>query len=439
MFGLAIFVTVKQLPKLFGVKGADGNTVEQFLHLLRHLGETNATTLLVGVGALVLLFALERVAPKIPGGLVALVLGILLSSLLHLSTRGVDVVGTLPTGLPSVHLPSIPVADIEPLLAAAGGMLLVIYSESLGAAQTFATKHGYEIDANQELLALGVANGGSGLVGGLGAGGSLSQSAVNEGAGARSEASSVVAALLMVVTVLFLTPLFQSLPEAVLAALIIHAVWHLWKVKEFRRYFAERRAEFWLGLLTLAGVVVLDVLPGLIIGIVSMLLLVVYQASRPHVGVLGRMPDAPRAYGDVGRHPEYQPTPGLLVVRLEAPLFYANATLVRDRIKHLVGAADPLPRAVVVDIGANPNLDITSAEMLGQLADALQAAGMTLVLADARQPVIDMLNRSGLAEELGDARRYPTVDMAVRALSPTPTVPAPTAPDGKRRRPPVRG
>lgn len=171
VFGLAIFVTVKQLPKLFGVKGADGNTVEQFLHLLRHLGETNATTLLVGVGALVLLFALERVAPKIPGGLVALVLGILLSSLLHLSTRGVDVVGTLPTGLPSVHLPSIPVADIGPLLAAAGGMLLVIYSESLGAAQTFATKHGYEIDANQELLALGVANGGSGLVGGLGAGG----------------------------------------------------------------------------------------------------------------------------------------------------------------------------------------------------------------------------------------------------------------------------
>ena len=417
VFGLAIFVTVKQLPKLFGIKGGDGDTLRQLGHVIAHLGDTNAVTLLVGVTALALLFGLERFAPRVPGGLVALVLGIAISSAFHLSGHGVSIVGTLPTGLPSVSVPSIPVADIAPLLAAAGGMLLVIYSESLGAAQNFATKHGYEIDPNQELIALGIANGGSGLVGGLAAGGSLSQSAVNEGAGAESEASSLVAAVLMIVTVLLLTPLFQNLPEAVLAALIIHAVSHLWKVREFRRYYAERRVEFWLGLATLLGVILIDVLPGLVIGVVSMLLLVIYKASRPHLGVLGGVPGVAGAYGDLGRHPDYQPILGLLVVRLESPLFYANATLVRDHVKHLVGAARPTPNAVVLDVGANSDLDITSADMLEQLIRALGAGGIDIALADVRQPVIDRLRRSDLLSILGENRIYHTVHEAVGALS----------------------
>jgi|SRR6266516_1038406 len=222
-------------------------------------------------------------------------------------------------------------------------MVLVIFSESLGAAQTFATKYGYEIDPNQEMIALGTANIGSGLVGGLAAGGSLSKSAVNEGAGARSELSPLVAAVLALVTVLVLTPLFKDLPEAVLAALIIFAISHLWKVAEFRRYYGEQRPEFWLGLATLVGVITWDVLPGLVIGVVSMLLLVVYHASRPHLSVLGSAPGTAGAYGDVGRHPEYERTPGLLAIRLEAPLFYANTTPVRDRVKALVGASDPRP------------------------------------------------------------------------------------------------
>jgi sulfate permease, SulP family len=416
VFGLAIFVTVKQLPKLFGIEGGEGDTIHQFGHLLRHLGDTSGATLLVGAGALALLFGLERLAPKVPGGLAALVLGIVISGAFDLSTHGVAIVGKVPSGFPSVSVPDIAAGNIPTLMAAAGGMLLVIFSESLGAAQNFATKYGYEVDPNQELIALGVANAGSGFLGGLAAGGSLSQSAVNEGAGARSEMSPLVAALLMVVTVLVLMPLFKNLPEAVLAALIIHAVSHLWKVKEFRRYYAERRAEFWLGLATLLGVIVIDVLPGLVIGVLAMLLLVVYQASRPHVGVLGRVPGAPGAYGDIGRHPGYQPIPNLLVLRLEAPLFYANASLVRDQIKRLVGAADPVPKAVVLEAGANPDLDITSTEMLEQLVESLRGAGVDLVLADVRQPVVDMMRRSGLAAKVGEDHIYHTIDEAVRSL-----------------------
>lgn len=416
VFGLAIFVTVKQLPKLFGIEKGEGNSLQQLIHLLTHLNETSTVTLVVGVAALALLAGAEWFAPRLPAGLLALVLGIAISSALDLAQDGVAIVGTVPSGLPSVGIPDVASADVPLLLAAAAGMVLVIFSESLGAAQAFATKHGYEIDPNQELIALGAANGGSGLVGGLAAGGSLSQSAVNEGAGARSEISSLVASGLILVTVLFLTPLFESLPEAVLAALIIHAVARLWKFGQFRLYYREQRTEFWLGIATLAGVTLIDVLPGLLIGIVAMLLLVVYNASRPHVGVLGAVPGVEGAYGDVERHPDYQRIPGLLVLRLGAPLFYANANLVRDRVKVLVGASDPLPRAVILEPSAQDGLDITSAEMLKELIATLRSAGTDFALADARQPVVEMARRTGLLETLGEDRVFLTVADAVRAL-----------------------
>ena len=421
VFGLAIFVTVKQLPKLFGIPGAEGNTLQQLHHFLTNLDETSGVTLAVGAGALVLLVAFERYAPRVPGGLVALVLGIAISAAFQLVDHGVAIVGDVPSGLPSVGVPDIHTGDIATLMAAAAGIVLVIFSESLGAAQAFATKYGYEIDPNQELIALGVANAGSGFVGGLAGGGSLSQSAVNEGAGARSEVSPLFASLLILVTVLFLTPLFKNLPEAVLAALIIHAVARLWKFGQFKVYYREQRIEFWLGLATLAGVLLIDVLPGLLIGVLAMLLLVIYNASTPHLGVLGKVPGVPGAFGDLERHPDYEPVPGLLVLRLEATLFYANATLVRDRVKYLVGASDPLPRGVVIELTANAALDITSAEMLEQLATTLRSAGVDLALTDLRQPVLEMARRSGLLETLGEDRIFPTVGTAVEVLSRSPS------------------
>lgn len=292
----------------------------------------------------------------------------------------------------------------------------MIFSESLGAAETFAAKHGYEIDPNQELLALGIANAGSGLLGGLAGGGSLSQCAVNDGAGARSEVSPLIASALILVTVLVLTPLFTNLPEAVLAALIIYAISHLWKVAQFRRYHAEQPAEFWLGVATLIGVITLDVLPGLLIGVTSMLLLVIYHASRPHVAVLGRIPGIPGAYGDVERHPDYQRIPGLLVLRLGAPLFYANATPVRDRIKQLVGTSEPPPKRVVLEVGSTSRIDITSSEMLTELIATLRGAGIGFALAEVHRDVVATARRTGLLETLGAECCFRTTDQAVDAL-----------------------
>lgn len=433
VFGLAIFVTVKQLPKLLGIEGSSGDTLSQLRHVISSLGDMSGATLVVGAAALALLFAIERFAPRVPGGLLVLLLGIGVSGALTLSEHGVEIVGDVPSGLPSVGVPDIPSEEVATLLAAAAGMTLVIFSESLGAAQAFATKHRYEIEPNQELIALGVSNVGSGLLGGLAAGGSLSQSAVNEHAGARSEASPLVAAVLALVTVLFLTPLFRNLPEAVLGALIVHAVTHLYKARAFRRYFAEQRAEFWLGVATLAGVLVIDVLPGLVIGVGSMLLLVVYKASRPYLGVVGRVRGVPGAYADVDRHPECRQIPGLLVLRLEAPLFYANARLVGDRVKQLVGASDPVPHAVILDFGVNSGLDVTSSEMLEGLVPSLRDANVDFALADVRLPVVEMARRSGLLAVLGEDRVFRTVDEAVDALAPELAPPLVTPTDGRPR------
>jgi high affinity sulfate transporter 1 len=417
VFGLAIFVTVTQLPKLFGIDAGGGDTIRQLAHVVAHLGDTSLPTLAVGAGALASLFALERRRPRLPGGLVVLVAGIAISAALGLGGHGVAIVGDVPSGLPSVAVPHPAASDLASLVAGAGGMLLVIFSESLGAAQSFATKHAYRIDPNQELIALGAANSASGLVGGLAAGGSLSQSAVNEGAGARSEASPLVAAVLALFTVLFLTPVFRDLPEAVLAALIIHAVSHLWKVQEFRRYRAERPLEFWIGLATAAGVITLDVLPGLVIGVVAMVLFVIYNASRPHVSILGRVPGVPDAYGDTGRHPDYEPLPGLLVLRLEAPMFYANASLVCDAIKRLAGASEPPPGAVIVDFGASSDLDITTAEQLDALVRTLRSGGVDFGIAEVRHQVGATAERTGVRATIGDDRIFHTIDEAVEAFA----------------------
>jgi MFS superfamily sulfate permease-like transporter len=279
-----------------------------------------------------------------------------------------------------------------------------------------ATKHGYEIDPNQELIALGVANAASGVVGGLGAGGSLSQSAVNEGAGARSELSTLFASGLAVVTVLVLTPLFKNLPEAVLGALIVHAVSHLWKIAEFRRYRREQPLEFLVGIGTGLGVITVDVLPGLVFGVVAMVLLVIYKASRPHVSILGRVPGLPDAYGDVGRHSDYEHISGLVVLRLEAPMFYANASLVCKTVKRLTGACEPPPRAVVLDVGANSDLDITSSENLDELVETLHSGGVDFGLAEVRLQVVEAARRSGVLATIGEDHLFRTIDEAVDAL-----------------------
>jgi SulP family sulfate permease len=412
VFGLAIFVTVSQLPKLFGLTKGSGDTIRQLFHVVSNLGSAGWTTVAVGAVALGLLFALDRM-PRVPGGLVVLLGAIVVSSAFHLDQHGVDTVGKVAAGLPSVTVVRLSPSDLWVLLPSAVGMMLVIFSEALGAAQTFADKHGYRLDPSQDMLALGLANLGSGLLGGLAAGGSLSQTAVNDAAGARSQLSPVVAAVLSLITVVALTPLFTTLPEAVLAAMIVHAVSHLMKVRELRRFHALAPREFWLGMITLLGVITLDVLPGLVIGVTASILLLVYRASRPTYSVLGSDRNVPGVYEDVERHPGAQLIPGVLVVRPDAPLFYANAQVLRDTVMELVGSSDRPLHTLILDLDANDELDITSSEALGKLLEELALRHVRVGLAHVHATSAEMMRRSGILAKVGVDRSFPNLDSAV--------------------------
>lgn len=413
VFGLAIFVTISQLPKLFGLDKGDGDSLEQLGHLVRSLGDTSVVTLAVGALALAALFGLERFLPKLPGGLIVLVVAIVGSAALGLDTHGVATVGQLPSGLPVPAIPDVRAMDLWVLLPSAAGMMLVIFSEALGAGQAFADEHDYRIDPSQEMIALGASNIGSGLLGGLAAGGSLSQSAVNDGAGARSEVSTLVAAALSIVTVIALTPLFQDLPEAVLGALIIHAVSHLMKVKEMREYYRLLPREFVVAMITLGAVVVFDVLPALIIGVVASILLVVYRASRAPVSVLGRSSLAPGAFADVRRHPTATPIPAVLVIQPDAPMIYANAQSMQDAIMKQLAASSPPAKVLVLDLDSNDELDITSTQTLLKLASSLEKRDVQLVLAHLHGPAQAIAEAAGLLAAVGEEHVFANLSTAV--------------------------
>jgi SulP family sulfate permease len=415
--GLAIFVAVGQLNKLFGVEKGEGNVFEKLFAVVKQLPEANWVTFAVGALALALLFLLPRWNKKIPAGLVVLFGSIAISVALNLNANyGVAVAGELPQGLPAIALPKVPLATVFEMILPAIGIFLVAYSEALGVAREFAEKHGYEVDADQELNAHAITNLASGLFGGMIAAGGMSATAVKEGAGARTQIANLVAWGVTVVTLLFLTPLFTSLPEAVLAALIIHAIWHILTARKLEKIRLVSRTEFWLAALTLAGVLFIDVLEGMIIGLVASLLLMIYQSSRPHVASLGRIPGIPGAYSGLDRHPENTPVPGTVILRLDAPIYYANALTVRERAKAIIADTQPPPRAVVLDSAGQDSLDLTSAEVLKGLYLELKDKGIDVYVAELHGPVLESGKQTGLLAIIGQDHIFPTVDAAVRFI-----------------------
>ena len=419
VMGLAIFVAVGQLNKLFGVPKPEGNTVEKLLGIIKELPQANWVTFVVGATALALLFLLPRLSKKIPAGLVVLFGAIGLSAALDLNGNyGVEIVGTLPQGLPTLTFPSVPLTTYLAMILPAMGVLLVAYSEALGVAHEFAEKHGYEVNADQELNAHAAANLVSALFGGMLAAGSMSASAVKEGAGARSQVTNLVTWVVTIITVLFLTPLFTTLPEAVLAALIIHAVWHIIASRKLQKLRLASPVEFWFGVLAMAGVLFIDVLQGMIIGVVASLVFVIYRSSRPHVSSLGRVPGVPGAYSDLGRHPENTPVPGVLIVRVDAQLYYANALTVRDRVKAMIAELASPPRAVILDSTAWDEIDVTSTDVIKGLVKELHGNGIDVYWAEVHAPVLEYGRQTGLFAAIGEDHVFATVDAAVRAIEP---------------------
>jgi SulP family sulfate permease len=422
IIGLALTIMVGQLPKLFGVKKGKGDFFEQLGHLLGELGSTSGLTLLVGVAALVIVVGLKTVAPVVPGAIIAVLGGILAVHLFDLDQHGVAIVGNIDSGLPAFGLPDVGLSDYLDLAPAAIGAMLIGFAEGLGAAKTYAAQNNYEIDANRELLGVGAANLGAGLSSGMVVGGSLSKTAVNAGAGAKSQLSSLVVVVLVVVTLLFLTGLFEELPEAVLAAVVIAAVIQLVDIPALvqlyrthtkglgRIYGFAARPDFIAATAALVGVLVFGTLPGLFIGIGVSVLLLLYRASRPNITVLGRA-GADSPFEDVERNPHAATVPGVVILRVESGLFFANAEAVRASVR--AKAADPDVRAVVLDAETIPTIDVTASHMLIELGHSLQRQGKRLALARQIGQV-----REALAADQAPTpiEIYPSVQAAVDAL-----------------------
>jgi sulfate permease, SulP family len=413
--GLAVFVAVGQLNKLFGVEKGEGNVFEKFFYIIKQLPEANWVTFAVGALALALLFLLPRWNKKIPAGLVVLFASIAVSYIFKLEANyGVAVAGVLPQGLPSLAFPKVPLNTILEMILPAIGIFLVAYSEALGVAREFGEKHHYEVDPDQELNAHAISNIASGLFGGMIAAGGMSASAVKEGAGGRSQIANIVAWGVTLVTLLFLTPLFASLPEAVLAALIIHAIWHIITAPKMENILLVSKTEFGLAALTLAGVLFIDVLEGMMIGLVASVLLVLYRSSRPHLASLGRVPGIPGAYSALDRHPDSIAIPGILIFRLDAPIYYANALTVREEAKTLLEKTQPPPHAVILDPAGQDSLDITSADMLKGLLTELRDQGIDIYVAELHATIREYIQRTGIMEIIGEDHVFPTIDAAVR-------------------------
>jgi MFS superfamily sulfate permease-like transporter len=283
-------------------------------------------------------------------------------------------------------------------------------------AREFAEKHGYEVDANQELRAYGVSNLFSGFLGGMIVGGTMGSSAVKEAAGARTQVSNLVAWLAVIISLVFLAPIFTTLPEAVLAALIIHALWHIIAAQKLKQTRLESRTEFVLGFLTLFGVLLTDVLQGMMMGLVASLVWFIYKSTKPHLASLGRAPGSKDVFSDIARHPEDVPIPGLLILRLNSPLFYANAQSAHDHIKAVVEEAEPSPRAVIFDAAAQDDLDVTSAEMLKKLFAELRQRDIEVYLAEVHAPVLEFGRQAGVLDYIAEDHIFSTVPAAVAAF-----------------------
>lgn len=242
----------------------------------------------------------------------------------------------------------------------------------------------------------------------------MSASAVKEGAGARSQLANLVAWTVTILTLLFLTPLFAALPEAVLAALIIHAVWHIIASRKLQQIRRESPTEYWFGALALAGVLLIDVLQGMVIGLLASLVFVIYRSSRPHLSSLGRVPGIPGAYTDLSRHPENTPVPGVLILRLDAPIYYANALTTRDMVKEMVATVEPAPHVVIFDATTQDRLDLTSTNVLIGLIKELQAKGIVVAAAELHAPVVEAARRLGLLDLIGEDHVFATVEGAVQ-------------------------
>ncbi|HEX7566622.1 MAG TPA: SulP family inorganic anion transporter [Bradyrhizobium sp.] len=413
--GAGLTIAMTQLPSLFGVKGGGHNFFERAFTLAGQLGQTQYLVLVVGVVAILLLLLGDRLFPGRPVALGVVALSIAAATLLGLPALGVPTTGEIPAGLPSLAGPALRLRDVEGIIPLAAGCLLLAYIEGVSAARAFAAKHGYPLDARQELLGIGAANLAAAMGQGFPVAGGLSQSAVNDKAGARTPLALVFASITLALCLLFLTGLLESLPKAVLAAVVLTAVYGLLDFPAMRHMWRVSRLDFLAATVALVGVLLLGILQGILLAALASILLLLARVSRPHVAFLGRVPGT-NSYSDFDRHPENERLPGVIAFRPEASLIYANADAVLECVlNRLRDATPPAIRLTVCDLSAAPFLDLAGSRMLRELNTELAGRGIALRIVGAHGSTRDLLRAEGLEEKVGVLDRTATLDSVLRA------------------------
>ncbi|HZR82350.1 MAG TPA: SulP family inorganic anion transporter [Candidatus Binatia bacterium] len=413
--GAALTIAMTQLPKLFGVPGGGDGFFERAAVLAHQLPATNGYVLAFGVAAIALLIAGDRLFPGRPVALAVVATSIVLLSTTSLGVLGFKIVGDLPSGLPAWHLPDLRPREVDGVIPLAFACLLLAYVESVSAARTLAQRYGDEIDPRQELLALGAANFAAAFGQAYPVAGGLSQSSVNDQAGAKTPLALVFASAAIAVCLLFLTDLLRNLPTVVLAAIVLVAVKGLIDVPALRRLWTVSRAEFGIAMVALVGVLFLGILKGVLLAAIVSLAMLLRAGMRPHVALLGRIPGTKR-YSDIERHPDNEPLRDVVLVRVEASILYFNAEHVRDELRRRLREAPARPRALVLDLSSSPVLDVTGALMLTGLVKEVAAGGVELRIVEAHATVREVLRAGGLAALVGGVDRTRSIHDVLGSL-----------------------
>lgn len=416
MHGLAVVIIVAQLPKVLGVKTVGETTLDQAIDLVPRIVDANLVSLVIGAATFAVILACRRFVPRVPGAVLALVASALAVALFGLDRHGVAIVGRIPTGLPELSLPTFKLADFDDLLPVALIAALLSFSDTVVTARAFAAKNGYRIDANQELLGIAVCNLASGISQGLPISASDSRTAVSEAAGGRTQMTSIIAALVVAAVMIWLAGLLYYLPSAVLGGILIASAWGLCDYREFARLWRFRGIDLVAALVTLAGVITLGVLEGIMIGVVFAIVLLLRALAFPPDAVLGRTSDGD--WHDPAYRPDAAPVPGLLVYRFSAPLFFANCALFLDRIEGLIDTSAHPVTGVVIDGGAIHDVDLSACETLVELDSELRKRGIRLAFGNLRDRVKRDIERGLSVAADGDDLTYPTVAAAAAALAP---------------------
>src|SRR5215216_2913786 len=411
--GAGLTIALTQLPSLVGTAGGGHNFFERAFIFAGQLQQMQILVLSVGAISFQMLVFGERLAPGRPIALGVVALAIVAASVFGLPALGVPITGKIPPGLPTVEGPALRLRDVEGIFPLAAGCLLLAYIESISAARTFAAKHAYAIDPRREFLGLGAANLATALVHGYPVAGGLSQSAVNDKAGARTPLALVVASAALALCLVFLTGWLENLPKAVLAAVVLTAVYGLLDFPAMLRMWRVSRMDFYAAAIALVAVLLLGILQGILLAALASILLLLVRASRPHVAFLGRVPGT-NNYSDLERHPENEPMPGAIIFRPEASLIYVNADAVMEAVaSRLRGTDAPAIRLAICDLSASPYMDLTGAQMLHELHAELSARGIALRIVGARGRLRDLLRADGVGEKIGVLDRTVTLDSLI--------------------------